>query len=158
MPDGLPQRKHLKRLPFVCVDPAIFYITTNALDRQCVLAPSLADIVVHALAEAGRRNGWAVGRYVVMPDHVHFFCQDRTRRKKLDDFVGGFKQMVTRLAWDRGWSGKLWQAEFWDHVLRSEESYAQKWEYVRYNPVRKGLCATPEEWPYQGEIDPLPGH
>jgi hypothetical protein len=48
-----------------------------------------------------------------------------------------------------------WQEGFFDHVLRSAESYAQKWEYVRMNPVRAGLCASPEQWPYQGEIVPL---
>ena len=39
-----------------------------------------------------------------------------------------------------------------DHVLRNDESYAQKWEYVRENPVRAGLVAEWHEWPYQGEI------
>jgi putative transposase len=48
-----------------------------------------------------------------------------------------------------------WQEGFFDHVLRSGESYAQKWSYVRMNPVRAGLTAAPEEWPFQGEIVPL---
>jgi len=156
--DPHPERKHLKRLRFVWVDPAILHITTNVIGRQCVLTPNLVGAVVHSLGEAGRRNGWAVGRYVVMPDHVHFFCQDRERRKALGSFVGGFKQMVTRLAWAQGWSDGLWQAEFFDHVLRSEASYAQQWEYVRQNPVRRGLCSKPEEWPHQGEIEHLSGH
>jgi putative transposase len=45
-----------------------------------------------------------------------------------------------------------WQEGFSDHLLRSHESYAQKWDYVRINPVRAKLCDTPEAWPYQGEI------
>jgi putative transposase len=45
-----------------------------------------------------------------------------------------------------------WQEGFFDHVLRSHESYSQKWEYVRMNPVRAHLSETLEEWPYQGEI------
>jgi hypothetical protein len=45
-----------------------------------------------------------------------------------------------------------WQEGFFDHVLRSSESYSEKWSYVRMNPVRAGLCAEPEQWPYQGEI------
>jgi putative transposase len=36
--------------------------------------------------------------------------------------------------------------------LRSRESYSQKWDYVRMNPVRAGLSQTPEDWPYQGKI------
>jgi len=45
-----------------------------------------------------------------------------------------------------------WQKAFFDHTLRSAESYSQKWEYVRQNPVRAGLVARPEDWPFGGEI------
>ena len=48
-----------------------------------------------------------------------------------------------------------WQKGFFDHVMRSEESYSEKWLYVAENPVRKRLAAHPEGWPYQGEIYPL---
>ena len=41
---------------------------------------------------------------------------------------------------------------FFDHVLRSNESYSQKWNYVRENPVRSGLVKSVADWPYQGEI------
>jgi hypothetical protein len=37
-------------------------------------------------------------------------------------------------------------------ILRSDESYAEKWNYVRENPVRAGLVRNASEWPYQGEI------
>jgi len=49
----------------------------------------------------------------------------------------------------------VWQDGFFDHLLRSAESYAEKWHYVRNNPVRAGLVATPETWTFQGEIVPL---
>ena len=51
--------------------------------------------------------------------------------------------------------GPAWQTGFFDHVLRSGESYGEKWEYVRMNPVRAGLVLRPEEWPYAGEIEVL---
>jgi len=46
----------------------------------------------------------------------------------------------------------LWQPGFFDHVLRNDESYGQKWNYVRENPVRADLVTDADEWPYQGEI------
>ena len=52
----------------------------------------------------------------------------------------------------------LFQMQCWDTQLRTGESYAQKWEYVRNNPVRKGLCQVPEDWPYQGELNVLAWH
>jgi REP-associated tyrosine transposase len=51
-----------------------------------------------------------------------------------------------------GKSQALWQRGFFDHLIRNTESYAQKWDYVRENPVRAGLVGKAEEWKYQGEI------
>jgi len=51
-----------------------------------------------------------------------------------------------------GKSPPLWQRGFFHHVIRNTESYAQKWEYVRENPVRAGLVERAEQWPFQGEI------
>jgi putative transposase len=48
-----------------------------------------------------------------------------------------------------------WQKDFFDHVMRSEESYEQKWNYVVLNPLRAGLVERSEDWPFQGEIVPL---
>jgi putative transposase len=46
----------------------------------------------------------------------------------------------------------IWQRGFFDHLLRSAESYAQKWNYVRENPVRAGLVTNAGDWPYSDEI------
>jgi len=49
-----------------------------------------------------------------------------------------------------------WQRKGWDSRLRRSESYAEKWAYVRENPVRKGLVKPPDDWPYQGRLNVLP--
>ena len=51
--------------------------------------------------------------------------------------------------------GAVWQGEFFDHVLRSSESYSQKWGYVKENPVRADLVKKSDEWPWQGEVESL---
>jgi len=42
----------------------------------------------------------------------------------------------------------VWQQESHDYELRSQESLIRKCEYVAENPVRKGLCASPDDWPW----------
>ena len=37
-------------------------------------------------------------------------------------------------------------------MIRHSESYAEKWEYVRQNPVRAGLVTNADDWRWQGEI------
>ena len=46
----------------------------------------------------------------------------------------------------------IWQRGFFDHVLHNDESYGDKWNYVRENPVRAGFVNDPDEWRYSGEI------
>ncbi len=149
-------RKHLRRLEHVWVDRQIYLVTVCSHGRSPVLATdALAAELANALREVSRTSRWRVGRYVVMPDHMHFFCCPAPDAARLSDFVRRWKTWTTRRAWRLGHSGRLWQAEFFDHLLRDDESYAPKWDYVAHNPVRAGLCQTPEQWAYQGEITPL---
>jgi len=93
-----------------------------------------------------------------MPDHIHFFCAGGAGAgaSPLSRFVGAFKEWTAkRICRSLGMSPPVWQREFFDHVLRSHESYADKWLYVRENPVRAGLAHTAEAWPYAGEMEVL---
>jgi len=100
--------------------------------------------------------GWLVGRYVIMPDHVHFFCMPQRDNCGLSIFVGRWKEWTAKYARRRlAVEMPLWQPEFFDHVLRSSESYEEKWDYVRQNPVRADLVLARDEWPYQGELNEI---
>ncbi len=48
-----------------------------------------------------------------------------------------------------------WQADFWDTQMRDGDQYHRKWLYVRENPVRAGLVADADAWPFQGEVHSL---
>lgn len=73
----------------------------------------------------------------------------------LERWAGGLKRHLGRTLTTATGAAAVWQIGFFDHVLRNLESYTEKWEYVRLNPVRAGLCGHPEEWRWQGEIVPL---
>ncbi len=91
-----------------------------------------------------------------MPDHVHFFCSPEIDAKPLPTFMQAWKQWSSkRIVTDLKIGGAIWQPEFFDHVLRSSESYSQKWDYVRENPVRAGLVSKTDDWPWHGKIDDL---
>ena len=152
-------RKHLRRLDrlFGDVPGPLFFITCCVRNREPVLAaPRVAAVLVAAWETAPSVYGWTIGRYVVMPDHVHFFtapCRDGA--KTLSQFIASWKRWTKRQIRQAALASFEWQAEFFDHLLRSDESYGQKWEYVVANPVRAGLVSRPEEWPFQGELKVL---
>ncbi len=118
--------------------------------------PVAAAILTRRLGRRCRADSeWRIGRYVIMPDHVHFFAGPvADDGKPLSLFMGSWKRRTSRRL-RQHWPEFRWQPEFFDHLLRSSESYEQKWEYVRANPVRAKLVERAEEWPYQGEMNIL---
>lgn len=99
---------------------------------------------------------WRVGRYVIMPDHVHLFCAPNVfPPESLRTWVSYWKGVAAKRS---GLGATLWQQNFWDTQLRRHESYAAKWEYVRENPVRASLVGRAEVWPFQGEMNELRWH
>jgi REP-associated tyrosine transposase len=70
----------------------------------------------------------------------------------LGQWIEMLKQNLAKQIEDSGTTSMIWQRGFFDHLLRSDESYAQKWNYVRENPVRAGLLTNADDWPYSGEI------
>jgi putative transposase len=92
----------------------------------------------------------AVGRYVIMPDHIHFFVRG-DEEFDLGKWTNGLKRAIS-VAVGATSKRPLWQPGFFDHALRNAESYGKKWTYVQQNPLRAGLARRSDEWPYQGEI------
>jgi REP-associated tyrosine transposase len=101
--------------------------------------------------QAGAHGVW-VGRYVIMPDHIHLFVGFGPESKSISVWIKSLKNTISKTLNRATLSAPHWQKGFFDHVIRSDESYDQKWIYVRENPVRAGLVRAAEGWPYAGEI------
>jgi putative transposase len=133
--------------------PIIVFLTVCVDKKRHLLANEKA----HDLFLTAWRKfpAWQVGRYVIMPDHLHLFCSPIVLNEPLKKWVAGWKSYVA-CRWDDPTQSPIWQKNFWDTQLRSDESYDEKWNYVRQNPVRYGLVKRVEDWPLQGETNVLP--
>jgi len=133
--------------------PVIVFVTVCAKMRKPILATEAAHQTLVAAWHAA--ESWLVGRYVIMPDHVHLFCAPvEIHPQPLLRWVSYWKSQAAR-NWPNPDDAPVWQRHFWDTQLRRDENYTQKWQYVLENPVRAGLVRRAEEWPYAGEMHEL---
>ena len=133
--------------------PTIILVTLAIKPRRFVLGNDGAHrAFLHA---CGCADTWRVGRYVLMPDHIHLFCTPcHDPVVALSKWVRYLKSCMTkRLCHDQKkpltWK---WQSDFWGTQMRNPDHFQEKWTYVVMNPVRKGLVSTAEQWPWRGEI------
>jgi putative transposase len=134
-------------------DAAPLYFVTFCTHKRirCLASDDVHAAFVAFGQRAERDFNVAVGRYVIMPEHVHLFVRGGLDFR-LGRWIGLVKQALGKAAKVARAPAQFWQEGFFDHVLRNDESYSEKWNYVRSNPVRAGLVNRAEGWPYQGEI------
>jgi REP element-mobilizing transposase RayT len=155
MDNKIPSRPpHLKTI-FRKYDPPLYFITICTHQRRRILATD--EFHRHFIEFMNRKSeqGIACGEYVIMPDHIHLFMRIDPHHYQLGRTVGFIKKSLSKVLRDSRISMPHWQPNFFDHVLRSSDSYSEKWNYVRENPVRAGLVKISGDWKYQGMIAPI---
>jgi putative transposase len=131
-------------------EPTIAWLTVCTHNRKPWL--NLDQVHQHLIKTWRAADAWMVGRYVLMPDHLHLFCSPRDLNFTLDSWVRYWKSHFTKSVKNPTWK---WQSGHWDTRLRRHENYSEKWIYASQNPVRAGLVSRAEDWPFQGELNEL---
>ena len=157
---GAPGLSHadmerLKRLDQIHTDPPLYFITACTHERAPILANGPLHAVFREFCLSAKGRGVLVGRYVLMPDHLHLFVCLPPGPMTLSAWIKSLKNTLSKQWRHAGIRSPHWQKGFFDHLMRNHESEAEKWLYVRENPVRAGLCQHADEWPYAGEILPF---
>jgi REP element-mobilizing transposase RayT len=141
--------RYRRRLPHYQKDDRAVFVTFCC---GCLgaLPEDVRDIVLrHCLHDQGSRA--VIHAVVVMPDHVHLLLTplrdlDRNLYSLVEILQGIKSASAHSLNRALGRSGPVWQEESFDHVLRGEKSFEEKLEYIRKNPVRRGLVTRPEDY------------
>jgi len=153
---GRPERKHPVHLANVerFNQATILFVTVCTQDRRPVLAcPSMHALLREAWSRAER---WTVGRYMIMPDHVHLFCSPADRESEnVKRWVAYWKGMVARAVEGHGPLAPppggpaatpagtgLWQRDCWDTQLRDARPYGENMVLCSHEPGAKGTCGA----------------
>ena len=149
--------EYRRRLPHLQKDCRPIFITFTT-DHRWLLPPPARDTV---LENCLKQNGskFDLHTLVVMPDHVHLLLTPLLKADSspcsLPEIMHAIKGTSARrinLLLTR--TGPVWQEEFFDHVLRSNESLAEKSHYICQNPVRAGPVRNESEysWLWRGKL------
>ena len=151
-----PFPRRLRRLSsWDTKDHPIYFLTICTANRSRILADSMVhQLFVVFCGKSPQKAGVWVGKYVLMPDHLHVFVATEGP-ENLSRWVGSLKKFLASHWRRQGLNGPFWQAGVFDHILRNNESYSEKWMYVEQNPVRAGLAQKAYDWKLAGEIHPL---
>ena len=135
----------------------VFFLTLCCKNGLCLFVhDDFNRKVVQCIGMERERVGHAVYVYCLMPDHIHLLSSPIESGISVSQFMSGLSGKITRLSWEHGFSGKVMQRSFHDHLVRKDEDMRQVAEYIINNPVRKGLVDKWEEYPYCGFLDQIP--
>jgi putative transposase len=126
-----------------------WYVVTSVChrrsDRFAGLEP--AAIVVDELRLSDARGATESLAWVVMPDHLHWLL--RLSAGTLAQAVQGFKsRSAHRISRMSGEPGRVWQAGYYDHLVRDEAALRKHARYLLDNPRRRGLATRFEDYPH----------
>ena len=109
--------------------------------------PAIARLVVQALQDGQfRLHRYQLHAFAVMPNHVHLLVTPVvTARRWLGPLKGFTAHQANRIL---GRRGPFWQDESYDHLIRDDREFERVQRYIEHNPVRAGLVALPEQFPW----------
>ena len=157
----LPRRKKLRLKDYDYSTFGAYFITICTHQKQILFDASVVgndlrvvpsttpqnQLLEKWLFELQNKFNVAVDYYVIMPDHIHFilFMPDAERHigRSLPKILQWYKTMTTNeyiglVKEDtlRPFDKKLWQKSYYEHIIRDEEDYLTRVEYILNNPFK----------------------
>jgi putative transposase len=177
-PSGVPQRTHRKKCGFsrrrmaipsrnaapahVVAGSRTFFVTSSIAEKRNLLqSDRAAALFVRVLYEYTAQGKFRLHEFVVMPDHFHVLItvgKELTIERAVQFIKGGF---AFRAGKEFGFRAPVWQNGFSEVRIVEANAFERTAEYIRDNPVRRGLASSPEQFLYSSanprfELDPMP--
>jgi len=131
----------------------LHYITCSCYQRQPFLGTaSRRDLFLKIFEQVRQKYEFQVVGYVVMPEHIHLLIGEPDN-ESIAVSMQVLKQRVShqclsmarRLAQDTV-PPAFWYPRSYDFNVFSQKKIAEKLDYIHWNPVKRGLVASPEQW------------
>ena len=126
-----------------------FFATTKTHDgRRLLQSERNATLLIDVLRKSVAAKNFQLHDFVIMPDHLHLLVtvdEQMTIEKAMQLIKGRFSYLLKK---NYGYLGEVWQRGFSEVRADDEVSFTRHRKYIAQNPVKAGLSASPEEYPF----------
>jgi len=118
------------------------------MGRRLLQSERNAQLLIDVLRSLVAERKFELHDFVIMPDHLHllFTVHDEMTIEKAMQLVKG--RFSHRLSHEFGYKGEVWQRGFTEEQVMNRESFEKHREYVAQNPVKAGIVASADEFPF----------
>jgi len=144
-------RKSIRLKNYNYQQNGFYFITLCIQNREHLLGEISADKYI--VYDAGEMitdvwnnlskyyKGIKTHQFVVMPNHIHGIIELENSELDLSEIIRRYKTFTTRQyiieIENNNWqpfSKKLWQRNYYEHIIRDEKSWIKIQEYIQNNP------------------------
>ena len=118
------------------------------MGRRLLQSERNANLLINVLRSLVVERKFQLHDFVVMPDHVHLLLTvfDEMRIEKAMQLIKG--RFSHRLSHELGYKGEVWQRGFTEEQVINKDSLEAHRADIVNNPVKAGLAASPDEYPF----------
>ena len=152
----LPQACGMTSYRRLYLPEGTYFFTVCLEDGTARTLVDRIDALRQAYAMATHEMPVETHAIVILPNHLHAIWtepgmprfSDRWQRIKARfSFAVEGDFAPCRSKSERREKG-LWQRRFYEHAIRNGDEFEKAMDYCRVNPVKHGLVADPQDWPY----------
>jgi putative transposase len=115
---------------------------------SCTLSHPVAARIVQDALVFYHGIRYLLHNWVVMPNHVHMLMTP-TPGTSLESILKPLKSFTSlEIHKQLGGQGRLWQADYFDRLMRDLGHFDRTALYIEWNPVKAKLCTDKTHWPY----------
>lgn len=111
-----------------------YYFVTICTNYQRPYLSELRDNIRENIQNLNEIDGVEIDYFIVMPTHIHIIVILRECKLTLGEIVRRFKASSSRKA-----GFKLWQPNYYEHVIRNEKTLLKIREYIQNNPLKQSI-------------------
>lgn len=134
-----------------------YFLTLTLQDRSSDLLVRYSTQLRQCLLNVQTQMPFRLPALVVLPDHLHMLMvlpsddadfSARVRKFKRAFVVTLRQQVGVGVKTNAKGEANIWQRRFWEHLIRDEQDYRRQVDYIHFNPLKHGLVARVQDWPF----------